>query len=368
MKKVLKRLMAGLLLAITLIPVCLTAASAASTKAYDVLTDSKYAKVYTLNTSGRTIPYTSKNLTTRGTVSYGKSASSYIDNKADELYLMDVGKTNGTYWAYVSYPSGSRRVNAYIRLSDLTGNNGSHAAVTSTGKFYCARRLGSSTSSSYYVAKGDKVYLLATSGSWYQIMYPISGGKYRIAWCTKTDYNRYCSGKTTTTTPSPNPSGSTSASWDAKIGKTVASIKSGSKYTKYYNSTYNISAAGGYTGQCTWYAWGRFYEVTGVKLKTAPHAKYWLDRNASDKNVTVLRGAEKIQAKSIAVRTTGTWGHVLFVEHVTYKNGSPAYVYFTECNADGNGKYNSGTDCILKRLTYSDFVSQKNPAGYIVKK
>ena len=60
---------------------------AASTSAYDILTTSKYAKVYTISTSGKTIPYTSKYLSTRGTVTYGKSSSAYIDNKNDELYL-----------------------------------------------------------------------------------------------------------------------------------------------------------------------------------------------------------------------------------------------------------------------------------------
>ena len=72
-----------------------------------------------------------------------------------------------------------------------------------------------------------------------------------------------------------------------------------------------------------------------------------------------------IREKSIAVRTAGTYGHVMFIEHVVYSGGAPQYVYFTECNTDGNGRYDTGKDCILKKLSYSAFLSQKNPVGYI---
>lgn len=124
---------------------------------------------------------------------YGKSSTAYIDNKSDELYICDVGKNSkGTYWAKVSYPIGSKRAYAYIALSAITDNNGSHVKTAATGKFYCSYRKGVVASSSYYVSKGDTVYLIATSGSSYQILYPVSGGKWRIGWCSKTDYNKYC--------------------------------------------------------------------------------------------------------------------------------------------------------------------------------
>lgn len=205
--KTMKRMLSLFLVAVTLCGVIAMPAFAASTQAFDILSSSKYAKTYTLSSSGKTIPYTSNKLSTRGTVTYGASSSSYIDNNADELYIFDVGCTNGTYWAYVSYPTSSRRVNAYIPLSALTKNNGSHTKTVSTGKFYCSLRENTSTSSSYYVAKGDTVYLVATSGSKYQILYPVSNGKYRLAWCNASDYKKYCgtnatntSNKTTTTT------------------------------------------------------------------------------------------------------------------------------------------------------------------------
>lgn len=172
-------------------------ADAAETTAFDILTTSSYAKTYALSTSGKTIPYTSKYLTVRGTTSYGASNSSYIANSSDEIYILDVGCTNGKYWAYVSYPTSSRRVYAYIDLTTITKNNGNHKKTISTGRFYCSLRENSSVSTSYYVDKGDTVFLVATSGNKYQILYNISGGKYRLAWCNKADYQRYCDTQST---------------------------------------------------------------------------------------------------------------------------------------------------------------------------
>lgn len=188
------RILSALLVLVTLFSLLPLSSSAASTSAFDVLSSSRYAKVYTLATSGRTVPYTSSSLTTRGTVTYGASTSSYIDNRTDELYLIDVGITGGKAWAYVSYPTSSRRVYAYIPLSALTANNGSHAKTVSTGKFYCSLRSTGAASSSYFVAASDTVYLVATSGSKCQILYSISGNLWRLAWCSASDYQKYCAG------------------------------------------------------------------------------------------------------------------------------------------------------------------------------
>lgn len=194
-KRMLAMLMAMVMI-ICAIPTIGVTASAASTTAFDVLSSSKYAKTYVLATAGKTIPYTSSNLSTRGTVSYGANKNSYIDNKADEIRILDVGKNSkGVYWALVSYPSGSKRVNAYIELSAITPNNGSHVKVVSSGKFNCAPRRDAAISGSYYVSKGDTVYLVASYGSRYQILYP-SGSVWRLAWCNASDYNKYCPSNT----------------------------------------------------------------------------------------------------------------------------------------------------------------------------
>lgn len=504
--------------------------AAASITGFDILSNSKYAKTYTLATSGRTIPYTNQYLSTRGTVN-GCSNTAYIDNAADELYIKDVGCTGGIFWARVSYPiSSSKRVEAYIPLSALTKNNGSHAKATSSGKFYCSLREGWGNNSSYYVAKGDTVYLIAT-GSKYQILYPTSGGLWRLAWCNASDYQKYCGTSTVSTAgkistaASANTAGvdmathtgmidvtsyfagrtvslqsvqngryvgvvsvaesSTTRSytgvsaasdcrattsttfsfssltadgwvgirsnsigkyfcteynttnnpirvtansiqawecyriylkgsdfyiraqvngkylcvrvdlsgapvqaiasnasawerfriydlttgkdmatviWDSMIGKTVASIKTGDQFTSNYGANNGYSK-----GQCTWYAHGRFLEVTGIALSSKWNAGEWLWRNKGDSRISVLDGANKITAKAVAVSP----GHVMFVEHVTYNSsGTPAYVYLTESNVGSsyNGRYDAGVDCVVKKLSYSEFLSQKNPVGYIIAK
>jgi len=193
--KQIKRFVSLILVAVTLLGLTVMPASAASTTAFDHLNEHSYAKTFTLHTDARTIPYTGPDLKYRGTVTYGRSENSYIDNNTDELYLMDVGTENGQYWALVSYPTSRGRVRAYIYLSTLTENNGSHAKATSTGRFYCATRKNSGLNTSYYVDKGDTTYLVATSGSRYQILYNISGGKWRLAWCDASDYNKYCAPK-----------------------------------------------------------------------------------------------------------------------------------------------------------------------------
>lgn len=160
-----------------------------------------------------------------------------------------------------------------------------------------------------------------------------------------------------------------STNWDSQVGKTIAQIKNAEgKYTKWYGTKENISAKGGYTGQCTWYVIGRFYEVNGINIPTAPHAKKFLSANAKNDSVVILKGADKIQAGAICVDTSGTYGHVSFIEHVEYKNGKPVTVYFTECNWDGNGKYNAGKDCVLQKMSYAKFVSSRSPDGYIIAK
>lgn len=185
-----KRSIAVALLLAIMLSLCAVTVSAASTSAYDCLSDSKYAKAYAVNT-GTIIPYVDADFSYRGTISYGKSSSSYIDGYNDLLYVMDAGINScGEAWAKVNYPAGSKRVVAYIHLSDLTANTHSVKSVSS-GKFFCSLRQNDSLNSSYYVTTNDPVWLLAVSGSRCQILYPTSSG-YRIAWCQKADYEKYC--------------------------------------------------------------------------------------------------------------------------------------------------------------------------------
>lgn len=202
--KLAKKLLALLLSLITISStLCMaTTAQAASSAAFDKITASKPMKTYILSTSN--IPcYTSTSLKTRGTATAGKSSTAYIA-PTDDVYVVDVD--DSLKWAKVTYPVGSKRYTAYIALSKLTSNNSTHKKTTATGKCNTYKRANSSTgASTMYVAKGDTVYLVATSGSYYQIMYNCSGG-WRLAWVTKTNYNKYCGG-----------GGSTSSTTSAKF-------------------------------------------------------------------------------------------------------------------------------------------------------
>ena len=47
----------------------------------------------------------------------------------------------------------------------------------------------------------------------------------------------------------------------------------------------------------------------------------------------------------------------MIIENVIYnEDGSPETVYFTECNMDINGTYNAGTDCVVEKMSYADFI------------
>ena len=119
-----------------------------------------------------------------------------------------------------------------------------------------------------------------------------------------------------------------------------------SKYYTWDNPFYNA----GYEGQCTWYAWGRAYEKTGIKFDVTSNAAEWFDRTSFPK------GSEP-RANSIAVWGTtqgNPYGHVAFVEYV---DGDT--IYFTEANVD-TYRTGGGYDGRLKQMSFGKF---KNRSG-----
>lgn len=185
-----KRILCLLLVLVTLCSMMVPAVSAASTTPYDAFNNTSYGRTYTLATSGRQTVYTGPELQTPGNIERG-ACNAWIDCAADELRVFDVGESNGSYWAFVSYPVSGGRRTGYIPLSAITANAYSVSA-TATGKFYCSPRKGQSINSSYYVDKNDRVYLIAVDGDLVQLVYPSSGGRYRMAWAKKSDWIAYC--------------------------------------------------------------------------------------------------------------------------------------------------------------------------------
>lgn len=308
-----------------------------------------------LNMGGFTIrcyPYTNSNFTVYNCTSDNRTKIGTCYGSSDLITISGVG-TDG--WSCITYPTSRGSKTGYCETYQLFANPDFAGTVgvvqnniTTYTKSGCSKKYGTTT-------KNDQVFILGYADGNTQILYPCSD-YFKAAWIQGTytiSNGRLISG---------NASESTASSLDNLVGQTIADMGS----TCY--SSENLSYNGGYKGQCTWYAYGRFLELTGIKLKTAPNAKKWLSANSNDERVSVLYGSGNIRAKSIAVRKTGTYGHVMIVEDVTYENGSPAYVYFTECNTDGNGRYDAGKDCILKKMSYADFIAKKNPAGYIAAK
>lgn len=162
------------------------------------LTDSVYAYCYALST-GHINVYTNSSLNVRGTVTSGASTVNYIDGAKDEVWILGVGTaSNNVNWAKVSYPAGNARKVAYVPLDQLVQGTATESKTSKT-KYNIAMRRGGSTSSSHFVAAGDTVYLLNRDSAYCQILYPVSGGKWRIGWCTCAQYDG--SGASTPTRP-----------------------------------------------------------------------------------------------------------------------------------------------------------------------
>ncbi|MDR1464444.1 MAG: CHAP domain-containing protein [Oscillospiraceae bacterium] len=161
------------------------------------------------------------------------------------------------------------------------------------------------------------------------------------------------------------------AYWEAMVGQTPGQIRDADgNPTQWYGSG-NLSYQGGYEGQCTWYAYGRFYEKTGIQLPTARHAKYWLDDNRNNPNVAIAASINDIKEPAIAVMTDGKYGHVAIVEHVDRDAaGNIAAVYVTEANSsiwetDILHEYTPGVDGKLRKMTPEVFLQKYPASGYI---
>ena len=100
--------------------------------------------------------------------------------------------SSGTVYARISYPVGSTRKTAYVNLKDVfvKGTINEAGKTAKNRHFGLYKRRNSGKNDNYGVDPGDTVYRLTDDGSWTQILYPISGNVWRIAWLTKSDYNK----------------------------------------------------------------------------------------------------------------------------------------------------------------------------------
>lgn len=100
----------------------------------------------------------------------------------------------------------------------------------------------------------------------------------------------------------------------------------------FYNET-NNSLYPQRVGECTWYCRGRFYEVYGVDNIGEGDAANWATCNLYGK-ASRDTSSKTLRAKSIAVFSGGSFGHVVFIESL-----SGGKVFFSESNGSNyNGK------------------------------
>ena len=190
MKKMMQR-MTRRIITVMLLMVMMCGELVSAQAAMPNLSRSCYMKTYPLSTGNNTPVFTSDSLNKRGTSSPYKEYNATI-YASDEIYVYSMNST----WAYISYPVSSGRNYGYIATSSITQNNYSQAVVTSSGKFTTYKRANANALAGY-VAKGDKVYTIASSGNWKQIIYE-SGSNWRMAWCSDSDYSRYVSASSST--------------------------------------------------------------------------------------------------------------------------------------------------------------------------
>ena len=92
---------------------------------------------------------------------------------------------------------------------------------------------------------------------------------------------------------------------------------------------------------------GRFHEIYKKKIKFKQ--KLGLDAKLWPKLIRNCKINTKIATQSIAISEAGEYGHLIFIEHVEGNT-----VYYTEANGDGNGLYDRGVDCVLKKAGRGD--------------
>lgn len=246
----------------------------------------------------------------------------WIDPEVDLIQVLEI-RPDG--WARGTHPSGQRRVERWFRIADLCANPGySNRGIRINGYRDVYRTRGSNTK--FGSVSNEDVIVLAEVGNRSQILYNIKGG-YKIGWIVNN-----------------NPVPPQQNTWDSKVGQQINT--SGSAYTSL-NPFYKA----GYSGQCTWYAWGRMKEVTGkgITFNGSSKAKLWKD------NATNCVQCN-LQSQCIAVRIYDSGhgnGHVAFVEHVEGNN-----VYYSQDN------WTSATNRKILKTTINDF---KNKYQYFIK-
>lgn len=198
----------------------------------------------------------------------------------------------------------------------------------------------SQTNGIEWVGKGDILTVYGEQGNAYLVEYPVKNGtKHR--WIRKGIIG---SGTVYKTPYTPNISSEEVSFWDSMVGKSIEPKLDLDCYGSYYNpflKSYKSSKDGCYhETNCTWYAFGRFYEVNGQLLNGVSGMPSSWKSQAKKSGYNV--GTEP-RSKSIGIGKS----HVIFVEFVSGSN-----VYYTDAN--------TGHDYIVIKVS-ADMLKTKFP-------
>ena len=276
MKKTNKRLLAAIL-ACLLVLTGMTTALAATTS----WPAKSGIKTYVLSTKNDTTVYQ----TATSTAKYGT------------IYATDLITINGDYKngrIKVTYPLSNGTKTGYIPLSAVTKGtwNSATESFNATAQITTYRRA-STSSTLGYISKGDKVYKIATSGNYTQVIYPVSGG-YKMGWVTTTDYNKANStGSSSTINTSYNNNTSSN-----KYQNTLDKMISGSAYDGIFKE--NTKYKGPYYGeQCKGFAKAVFEKLYGYNIGSTQDKPNNYKLNINSNKTTLVGSVTSMNTKSV---------------------------------------------------------------------
>ena len=168
--------------------------------------------------------------------------------------------------------------------------------------------------------------MIATGGNKYQIMYPMASGKYRIAWCSKTDYNKYCLNTSSSSNTSKNTANfqypmkkyKQTVKWGQKVSYMSASRNAHLGIDLCPNGDNNIYAAASGTVKKTGYnnANGNFIIIQHTISGKTVYSFYAHLKSISTSNNKKVSVGEKIGV----VGHTGTGGNGVNHLHFAFVN------------------------------------------------
>lgn len=134
---------------------------------------------YALSTSGRITSFNDSSLRTRN--------SGWIDARTDECTIQKIA--NGGRALYIKFPiGGGKYISRWFDSNEFIGTNlGQQFPVLMTTKQITTYRRYNGGSTYGYTGSGDKIYVIGVNGNYTGIVYPLTGGGYKLGYVKNSD-------------------------------------------------------------------------------------------------------------------------------------------------------------------------------------